>query len=143
MIEFDEHDITKKMLNVIRENFGKVNKNLVIVEAIGGDDVIEVSGKDRSDEEQNIRDIVDTSTVINVFNIYPKAKNVVFGGVIRGIGGIEFQMTLEDENGLYITGNNIQITSETVRKLNLLKGYYDRFRDTWFKKLTTEYNDVD
>ena len=94
------HLITKKMLNTIRENKG-VDQN-----GYNQEDVIKVSGEDRKREEQSFRDIVDGRVDINVFNLYPKAGNAVFGGVIQGMGGMEFQMSLEDTDGLYITCNN-------------------------------------
>lgn len=134
MENLNEHDITKKMLNVIRENTG-VDQNGIN----GQDDVIELKGEERTAEEQKFREIIDASTQFNVFNIYPEANNVVFGGVIQGMGGIEFQMTLEDTNGLYFTGSNIQITDEVVSKINKLKGYYDGWKTEWFQKLATEY----
>lgn len=133
MENINEHDITKKMLNTIRENTG-VDQN-----GAGQDGVIELNGEERNAEEQKFREIIDASTQFNVFNIYPEANNVVFGGVIQGMGGIEFQMTLEDTNGLYITGSNIQITDEVAEKIKKLKGFYDNWKAEWFQKLATEY----
>jgi len=133
MENINEHDITKKMLNTIRENTG-VDQN-----GSGQNGVIELSGEERTAEEQKFREIIDASTQFNVFNIYPDANNVVFGGIIQGMGGIEFQMTLEDSNGLYITGSNIQITDEVADKIKKLKGFYDNWKAEWFQKLATEY----
>lgn len=134
MENINEYDITKKMLNTIRENTG-VDQN----GTNGSDDMIELKGEERTSEEQKFREIIDASTQFNVFNIYPNANNVVFGGIIQGMGGIEFQMTLEDTNGLYISGSNIQITDEVTDKIKKLKGFYDNWKSEWFQKLATEY----
>jgi hypothetical protein len=158
MKNINEHDITKNMLETIREKtiHGYGNKKQ-LNEFIDGpsmdtnqdntdavtdteDGVIELSGEERTSEETKFREIVDASTKFDVFNVYPQANNVVFGGKIQGMGGIEFQMTLEDTNGLYITGGNIQITDEVVEKIKKLKAFYDNFRVEWFQKLATEYN---
>jgi len=158
MENIDEHDITKSMLETIRENtikgYGKKKLlNEVMAEPSMDthqdntdassdieDGVIELSGEERTAEETKFREIVDASAKFDVFNVYPKANNVVFGGVIQGMGGITFQMTLEDTNGLYISGNNTQITDEVVEKIKKLKAFYDNFRVEWFQKLATEYN---
>ncbi len=155
MENVNEHDITKNMLETIREKsikgYGqKKPLNEVMDNPSMGDnennsthgsndDVIELSGEERTAEEQKFREIIDASAQFNVFNIYPEANNVVFGGVIQGMGGIEFQMTLEDTNGLYITGSNIQITDEVTDKIKKLKGFYDNWKSEWFQKLATEY----
>jgi len=133
MKNLNEHDITMKMLNIIRENSG-VNQN-----STPNNGVIQLSGEERKAEEQKFREIIDGSTQFTVFNVYPEANNVVFGGVIQGMGGIEFQMTLEDSNGLYITGSNIQITDEVSDKIKKLKGFYDNWKSEWFQKLASEY----
>lgn len=136
MENIDEHDITKRMLNTIRENTG-VDQNGT--NGSEQDGVIQLTGEERTAEEQKFREIIDASTQFSVFNVYPEANNVVFGGTIQGMGGMEFQMTLEDSNGLYITGNNLQITDEVADKLKKLKGFYDNWKAEWFQKLATEY----
>lgn len=130
----NEHDMTKKMMDTIRTQKKLLRENMG-----GNDGVIELSGDERKGEEDKFRETVDSSAQITVFNIYPDANNVVFGGTIQGMGGIEFQFTLEDTNGFYITANNVQITDEVARKLTTMKGYYDNWRDEWFQKLATEY----
>jgi len=138
MSELNEYDITKKMLNTIREN---VNQNTNDQQSSNNtqNDVIELSGEERSSQEKKFRELVDSSAQFNVFNVYPKANNVVFGGMVQGMGGIEFQMTLEDTNGLYISGDNIQITDEVSDKIKKLKAFYDGFKDEWYQKLASEY----
>lgn len=160
----NEHDMTKRMMetvrsgkHLIREFVGAPDldvgteepKNQVIgdtgednnTDNVGTEDndVIELSSAERKSEESKFRSTIDNSTKFNVFNVYPKANNVVFGGEIQGMGGLEFQFTLEDTNGFYITANNLQITDEVARNISKMKGYYDTFRDEWFEKLAKEY----
>ena len=132
----NEHDMTKKMMDTMRG--GLINESITNNDN-DGDGVIQLSGDERKAEEDKFRETIDSSAQFTVFNVYPEANNVVFGGQIQGMGGIEFQFTLEDTNGFYITGSNVQITDDVARKITQMKGYYDNWRDEWFQKLATEY----
>lgn len=124
----NEHDMTKKMLQIMNEGIGDEK-----------DGVIELSGDERQQEEQKFREVLGNLVNFTVFNIYPDANNVVFGGQFQGMGGMEFQFTLEDANGVYVTANNMQLTSEVVETIQKLKGYYDNWKEEWANKLATEY----
>lgn len=164
----NEHDMTKKMMETVKSGKHLINEfkgapNLDIdkkdtddsetinspdqsvdvakniIDTGDSDGVIQLTGDERKSEEDKFRDTIDNSARFDVFNIYPNVNNVVFGGKIQGMNGLEFQFTLEDTNGFYITGNNIQVTDDVARKITQMKGYYDNWRDEWFEKLATEY----
>jgi|AntRauTorckE6833_2_1112554.scaffolds.fasta_scaffold04800_3 hypothetical protein len=133
-----EHDITKKMLSEIRGNNNSlVSKRLINENA---NDEEELSSSELSEEQKNFRDTVSPRVDFTGFNVYPKTKNVVFSGKFENMGGLEWQFTLEDSNGLYITANNVPFSEDTIATIKKLKGYYDNWADTWAQKLATEYN---
>lgn len=137
----NEHDMTKRMMSAMKDgSVGKaLNENQEAGVETSAKDVIELTGEERKNEEQKFREVLGNLVEFNVFNIYPKAGNVVFGGIFQGMDGLQFQFTLEDSNGLYVTANNMQVTSEVVETIQKLKGYYDNWKEEWANKMATEY----
>jgi hypothetical protein len=125
MDNLNEHDITKSMLNVIRE--GVTN------------DVIDLTGGELQKQHDLFRDAISPRVDFNVFKIYPNNKNVVFSGKFQDMNGMEFQFSLEDTEGLYINASNLQLTDEVMTRLQRLKGFYKNWADEWSNKLATEY----
>jgi hypothetical protein len=131
--DINEYEVTKKMLEVIREStlneqFGKTS------------DEEELTSSELSEEQANFRDTVSPRVDFTGFKVFPKNKNVVFSGKFENMGGLEWQFTLEDSNGLYITANNVPMTDDVITTIKKLKGYYDNWANDWAKKLATEYN---
>lgn len=161
MENLNEHDITRNMLKTIR------HKNLITEEeaeenmayqpdednADEGDtegstsssdsDEEELTSSELSAEQKNFRDTVSPRVEFKSFLIYPKTKNAVFSGKFQNLGGLEWQFTLEDSDGLYISADNIQMTDDTLDTIKKLKGYYENWADEWAQKIATEYNRSD
>lgn len=159
----DQHDMTRKMLNTIREN--QVPKNLKFLNefqnapSIGGgfetadsaeeapnavaspnsDDSIQPSSEELAQEQQRFRETVGPRVEFTTFNIYPQAGNVVFGGKFQDMDGLEWQFSLEETDGIYITANNMQVSDDVVTRIQKLRGYYDNWAGDWSQKLATEY----
>jgi len=134
MERLDEQDITKKMLSTIR-------KRTLINEANNSNaDEEELTSAELSEQQANFRDTVSPRVDFTGFKIYPKNKNVVFSGKFENMGGLEWEFTLEDTNGLYITANNVPFSDDTIEMIKKLKGFYDNWADEWAQKLATEYN---
>lgn len=133
MNNFNEQEITKRMLNEIRNH--NINENAYEEE--------ELTSSELSEEQTNFRNTVSPRVEFTGFKIYPKNRNVVFSGKFDNLGGLEWQFTLEDANGLYITANNVPFSEDTINTIKKLKGYYDNWADEWAKKLATEYNRSD
>ena len=83
----NEHDVTKKMLDIIRES--KENKKNVINESVKRKRFLfEADNKEDRDletselneEEKKFRDTVTPRVKFNRFKLYPKAQNVEFSG---------------------------------------------------------------
>jgi hypothetical protein len=121
----DEHDITKAMLNRIREGIDTSN------------DSIDVQGDELKKEIDLFQDQVSTRVTINIFKLYPNDANAVLSGTFQD--GMEFQFSLENIDGLYINVTNLQVTENTLDRLRVLRGYYLNWADRWAKKLATEY----
>jgi len=156
----NEHDMTKKMLDSIRTNTNVVpnepegekmdgyDYDKKMIEAIqegalygeeDDNDTIELEGEELKEEQDKFRQTVGSRVEFTVFNLYPEANNVIFGGKFQNLSGMEFQLSLEGDDGIYITTNNMQLTDEAVKTLNRLRGYYVDWADEWATKLATEY----
>ena len=132
----NEHDLTKKMLDVIR--FG-------INESEEGNDVISPSPSDSvyAEELKKISDTLDTGLQITKFKIYPNDRDVQLEG--RLDVGINFFMStkattlsisITDNNG---TASRIYIDDKIIGHIQRLNGYYDNWSREWIQKLNTEY----
>tara|TARA_R110000796_G_scaffold252137_1_gene385321 strand:- start:18280 stop:18729 length:450 start_codon:yes stop_codon:yes gene_type:complete len=134
MERLDEQDITKQMLSTIRK------KTLINESNTSTSDEEELTSAELSEQQTNFRDTVSPRVDFTGFKIYPKNKNVVFSGKFENMGGLEWEFTLEDTNGLYITANNVPFSDDTIELIKKLKGFYDNWADEWAQKLATEYN---
>lgn len=129
MERIDEQEMTKNMLSMIREK--------VITENTSDEE--ELDSAELSEEQTNFRKAVSPRVDFTGFKIYPNSKNAVFSGKFQNLGGLEWEFTLEDSNGLYISANNVPFSDDTIDVIKKLKGFYDNWADTWAEKLATEY----
>lgn len=125
MNHIDEHDMTKKMLNIIREGTST-------------NDAVDVVGTELKSEQSQFMQIVSKSVQFNSFKVYPNTRNAILTGTISDLN-LQFQCTLEGINGLYINVNNMQLSDDTMEVLQHLTGYYKRWHDEWAQKLVTDY----
>ncbi len=151
----NEHDMTKRMMDIMRGGFKpllKENEELVANEPITNqtvnpteaDDVVTPVAGDAvfNDELQKLRDTVSPRIKITSFKIFPTDENVIIDGVMEykeseGTG-ITFKMSLaagEVETSM----NDIELNDNISVLLQKLKGYYENFRLEWSKKLPNEY----
>lgn len=131
---FDEHDITKKMLNTIR-----VSKKIITENVDTSNDTIDVTGQDLKSEQNQFMDQITPRVDFTVFKLYPNANNAVFSGKFQDMNGMEFQMSLDETDGLYVSATNLQLTDEALNRLRALKGYYLNWVKDWANKLANEY----
>lgn len=135
--ESDEFETTRKMLDVLNEAKSRPDGYLITEEVES--DVIKLEGSELKDEQDKFRDVIGQRVEFGVFNIYPEANNVVFGGRFQDMGGLEWQFSLEEDDGVYITGSNIKLTTSAVDRLQRLRGYYENWSEEWAQKLASEY----
>jgi len=137
MSQENEHDFTRKMLGVIRED--RSNKGKLLKEGAGDNEGITPNQEELNQEYSKFRETISSRVEFTTFKIYPEVNNVIFGGKFQDLDGMEWQFSLEEKNGLYITSNNLQVDDEVIRRIQKLKGYYDNWADDWANKITTEY----
>jgi len=133
----NEHDMTKKMMDIIRGG--------LITESNEGNDVISPSQNDPTYKEElkKFADTVDARVQFTKFKIYPNDKNVQLDG--RLDSGINFFMDVKAMNlSISITdpqGNplRIYIDDAILATIQKLDGYYKNWSEEWGKKLLTEY----
>ena len=133
----NEHDMTKKMMDIIRGGLLK--------ESDEGNDVITPSPNDPTyaEEVKKFGDTIDPRVQITKFKIYPNDRNVEFEG--RLDSGINFFMSIKamklsisitdaqgDPQRIYVD----ELIISTIQKLD---GYYKNWSNEWAKKLQTEY----
>ena len=139
MENLNEHDITKNMFKTMRDVVRDRNKSVLNENSNGGDEE-DLTSAELSEEQKAFRDTVSPRVNFTGFKVYPKTKNVIFSGKFENMGGLEWQFTLEDADGLYISGDNVPMTADAITTIKKLKGYYDNWADDWAQKLATEYN---
>ena len=141
--KYNEHDVTRDMLKTIRRNDmineGENDDVSGVKEETNEGDSINLSGSDLNDEHEKFRQTINPRVQFDGFKIYPDANNVVFSGKFQGFGGMEWQFTLEESDGVYIVSDNLQLTGETLNMLQKLRGYYENWADEWSEKIATEY----
>jgi hypothetical protein len=138
----NEHDMTKKMMDIIRGGF----QSKTINEDDNQEDAITPKKGDAvfNDELKKLQDTVDPRVKITNFKIYPKDENVIIEGVFlerEGEGtGINFKMSLA-AGEIQTSMVNIDLNDKVSILLQKLKGYYENWVDEWALKLSNEYND--
>ena len=134
----EEYDITKEMLKTINEG--------TLTPQSGGND----ENGTITPEKDVIREFESSlqektgGSVSNVdMKIYTSqdsdgkrvGDNVVAMGVIKTPINIEFTMDLTAGNGLYVSLNNTQLTTDGVLFLQKLVGFYSAWENQWGEKL--------
>lgn len=143
----NEHDMTKKMMDIIRGGY----KSRLISEADEmapePDDYRDTLDVKKTDsvykaELKKLQDIVDPRVEITNFKIYTQDSNVLMEGIfLKGENedtGIKFRMSLA-AGEINITMSNIEVTDKVSLLLTKLKGYYENWVDEWALKLANEY----
>ena len=142
----NEHDMTKKMMAVIRGGY----KSRLINEADEQTQLSPDSGDQKdtitpkkgdsvfNDEYKKLTEIVDPSADITNFKIYPIDKNAVIEGNILN-NRAQFKMELISDEVKIDTGT-IGLNDDNAEVLKKLQGYFKNWKTEWSKKITTEFN---
>jgi len=144
----NEHDMTKKMMDVIRGGY----KSKLITENDGtmtpeGDEQKDTLSPKRgdavfNDELKKLQNTVDPRVEITNFKIYPTDSNVIIEGIFlkkeNSDTGIKFKMSLASGE-IETSMNNIELSDKVSLLLQKLKGYYENWVDEWALKLANEY----
>lgn len=127
-----QEEIYKGMLKTIRI----LNENEVNLKQMGG---IQPNDQDYQEEISKFKSQITPRVDITRFEIYPKTKNVIFGGTFNDISGFNFEFSLEESDGLYINTDAVKLSDDVVTRINKLSGYYKNWADEWANKVITDY----
>lgn len=131
-----EDQSTRDMLNIMR---GKKHENKTLMEDAEQEEVVELDGDQLKEEQEKFRESVSKRAEFYTFKIYPESNNAVFAGTIPSYGDMEWYMTLEEHNGIYVSVNSLNLTNEVIELMNSLMGYYENWSDEWSTKVQDEY----
>jgi len=136
----NEHDMTKKMMDIMRGGF---KKRLITEEEDQHDTLSPKQGDAAFNDELNkLQDTVDPRVRITNFKIYPTDQNVILQGVLlqrEGMDtGIQFKMSLA-AGDVETNMKDIELSDKVSLVLQKLKGYYENWVDEWALKLANEY----
>ena len=157
-----DEDHTRRILNLIRENKDKEITKLLKeqgelapidemlptdeFETADTEEFDEDSGKDREiddaelkEEEDKFRQTVHNRVKFNKFKLYPSSQNVEWGGEFTD-NRIEWNYSLDDSRGVYITTELLQLDDDTLEVIKKLVGYYKAWSDDWATRIAEEYN---
>lgn len=133
----NEHDMTKKMMDVLRGGY----KNILIESSNDQKDTKEygTGSTTYQNELKKIKDTVDSSIEIDNFRSYinPENKNVMMTGTML-FGKVKFRFELVKDEVELSTLQPYDLTAENNEKLSKMVGYFKNWRDEWAKKISEE-----
>ena len=162
----DEHDMTKKMMEIMRGGY----KGKLLTEDFGGGQAVsnapvanqpqgnaatnQVAPNDVTDEPADngtdadpatfkdeltkLTQIVDPSISISSFKLYPEQKNVTMVGTMFN-GKADFTFNLADDDAIIEYAQPINLSDEKNEITKRMMGYFKNWKNDWSKKITTEY----
>ena len=91
------------------------------------------------EEEDKFRQTVHNRVKFNKFKLYPASQNVEWGGEFTD-SRMEWNYSLDDSRGVYITSELLQLDDDTLDVIKKLVGYYKAWSDDWATRIAEEYN---
>lgn len=143
----NEHDETRKMLDILRENSHNRHKMISMGLLTEQDDMptnnddkrkLELIGDDLIEEKQNFMNAISSRVEFEPFVIYPDDKQVQWSGEFSDTN-LKWTFSLDDPEGVWISGNLIQLRDSTLKLLKKLSGYYSSWSKEWNRKLISDY----
>ena len=126
-------DITREMIDKMYE---KSTKKIIKEEF---DEKIELRDEDLREEEKKFRDTVSPRVEFKRFFIYPKASNVEWAGKFTN-SDLEWVYSLDNSDGVYISGDLVRLDDNMMEMLKKLTGYYQTWSNEWANKVAEDYS---
>lgn len=104
---------------------------------------IDVDPMDLKDEQTKLNEIVGATAKITFFKVYPENGYAIMTGTISDLDNLEFQLTTQTSDGIYITSSDLQLTDSNMKVLHKFTGYYSSWKESWTLKVNNEYNKND
>jgi len=149
----NEHDITKKILESIRnkEHIGKAllkEETITHAQAIGDDEPDEAKAREESSEfetdypsefetdKNSFEETVTPRVQFKSFNIYPDTNDVNFSGELDN--GIEWEFK-KSNKWPYINASNLELDDINKELINKISGYFQNWVNKWSKEDLNQY----
>ena len=126
-MKLTENNITRKMLEVIRENESNSLVNVTKEEINKAEAELKVATKDNQAK-------------IMSFKVYSEEKNAIIVASLPNLGDVTIQLIYNEPDGIYINANNANLNPTNLKMLNGLTGYYAEFEKEWTDKFNDEYD---
>jgi hypothetical protein len=104
---------------------------------------IDIDPIDLKDEQAKLNEIVGATAKITFFKVYPENGYAIMTGTISDLDNLEFQLTTQSSDGIYITSADLQLTDTNMKVLHKFTGYYASWKEMWTLKVNNEYNKKD
>jgi len=136
----NEHDMTKKMMDIMRGGFKKIMTENETNE-YDRDYVIDVKpGTAEYNKQLQELQTVDVDVKIVDFKIYPNEQNVKLIGIYKGNNnaidsGVHFTFNRNDEEPK-ITMQDVNLNSEFLTKL---QQFFATWKEEWIRELESSY----
>jgi len=135
----NEHDMTKKMMDIIRGGFKTLLKENETDETDRDYSIDIKPGTAEYTKQLQEMQTIDASGEIIDFKIYPNDKNVTLVGVYKKTSevdsGVHFSFVLNDEEPK-ITMQDVNLDSEFMTKL---QGFFQNWKNEWYLELPKSY----
>lgn len=127
----NEGEIIRKCLNNLRKFQLNEQSSKEIVVSNNSDIV--------TDTKNSINSSVGNVTMDDkAMVVYPESNDVVFNGMISDLNNMKFQFRFNDQSGgLYIWGDAVLLTKETINKLNKLVSIKEQWKNYWNENIST------
>ena len=150
----DRYDEMKSLLNISRKLFEQtedeniptlerekevtkdynVSSGLITIHAYDRSD-LELTGDEQSNYQETMDDFIEQVSDLvdfNALNMYE--NNIEWSGKLIKFD-IDFYYSVGEKNGVYISGNMVQVDEEFSEMMETLKNYYNTFSSKWAKVL--------
>lgn len=117
----NEHEITKNMLNTIRENRLQESDT----------SIMDLEGAELDIQKDKFQQQAASGGQFKFFKIYPSTRNAVFSGKLDN--GIDWQFSRVD--GVYFNAPNMELTDKVVEQLRRISTYKLTWDEEWNKKI--------
>ena len=126
----NEYDIAREMGNTFRKL--RLNENPLANEK-ELETTRDLSPEEIEEEKQIFSNEVTPSVEFKSFKVIPQEKNVIIAGNLTDYG-IDFYVSKNGTNPVFITAENASIDKEVLTTLNKLLGYQKNLSNRWGEK---------
>jgi hypothetical protein len=127
-MKLTENNVTRKMLEVIREN--------------ESNSLVNVTKEEINKAESDLKKATnDNQAKIMSFKVYSEEKNAIIVASLPNAGDVTIRFIYNEPDGIYMNASNANLTPTNLKILSGLTGFYTEFVGEWSEKFNDEYSD--